>query len=140
MEQKLYIEHDGKQLRTLRELQDWYLNKIEDEKKANPEFNVRIFAEAERTNIQKVLHEINPTDNESRTFRKTLFEYVIKVIYNTLHTVMYPIRLPQDIFMGHLVWFDNQFERITDTDEQKKFIEKTNCKVRAQQPGLETKF
>ncbi len=125
MEQDIFfIERDGNQLRTHRELQDWYLNKIKNEQSASPDFNVRRFAETERTNIQKVLHEINPTDNKSRTFRKTLFEYVVKVIYNTLHTVMYPIRLPQDIYMGHLVWFDNQFEQITDTAEQKKFIEK----------------
>ncbi|MEP7168676.1 MAG: hypothetical protein ABI855_04845 [Bacteroidota bacterium] len=118
------LEHDGKQLSTIDEQKNWYENKIKKEKKSSPDFSERKFAEAERTNIENHVHVIVPTDTESRTFKKTLFDYLIKVVYNSLHTVLYPVRMPQDIFMGHLSWFDRQFEQIKDGDEQKKFIEK----------------
>lgn len=118
-----YIEHDGKQLRTFNELKDWYLNAIKAKKKANPDFNECLMAETERQHVVTIINELIPTDNESRLFKKALFQYLINFLYSRAKSVFYPSRLPNDIFLEHLSWFNQRFEVLTDENLQKKLIQ-----------------
>lgn len=118
-----YIEHDGKQLRTFNELKSWFETTVKKEKKKNPTYNENQLASTERTTVVALINELIPTDNEGRLFKIALFQYLVQVLYRSIHTAMYPTKLPQDIFMEHLSWFDKQFEIIKDEKLQKQFLQ-----------------
>jgi len=118
-----YIEHDGKQLRTFNELKSWFETTVKKEKKKNPTYNENQLASTERATVVALINELIPTDNEGRLFKIALFQYLIQVLYRSIHTAMYPTKLPQDIFMEHLSWFDKQFEIIKDEKLQKQFLQ-----------------
>lgn len=118
-----YIEHDGKQLRTFNELKNWFETTVKKEKKKNPEYNEKLLAETERQQVVTIINELIPTDNESRLFKKALFQYLINFLYSRAKSVFYPSRLPNDIFLEHLSWFNKRFEVLTDEILQKKLIQ-----------------
>src|SRR4051812_13054916 len=103
---KTSITHDGKELSTYKDLREWYLNKVAEHKRTDPGFNERKFSEAEEKLIRPFINELNPTDTKTRSFKKDLFEYLIRIIYDSQHPPMYPVRLPQDIFMDFKSWFN----------------------------------
>ena len=117
------IQHEGKELKTLKDLEAWYMNKIKELQKADKEFNELPFVEEERKMVIDILKDFVPTDNESEIFKNVLWRYLSSFLNMRLFVAKEKHEPAQDRFPGIYLWFLEQMDMIKDADLQKKFIE-----------------
>lgn len=118
-----FIEHDGRELKTLRDLQDWFIAKVKELKQKSPDFNELTFVEAERKQVIEMLNSFDTPDSQSIDFKNALFQYLVAQLNKRLFFLTAKPVLTQDSLLDFMSWFGHRVEDFTDTALQKKYIE-----------------
>lgn len=127
-----FIERDGKQLKTVKELQDWYLNKVKEQTNTNNEFNLPAFIEEERKIVFAILENFEPIDDESKVFNHTLKYYYASFLDTKKRIADFDHNPSNEELIKVINRFSDCLDDVKDDVLKRKFIEQEILRVEAQ--------
>lgn len=129
------IKHDNKELKTLEDLQGWYMNKIRELQKEDKDFDELPFVEDERKIVIDTLSEFVPDDNDSALFKNALWRYLSTFLNARLWVAKDKHDTESDHYPRIIKWYNESIEMLKDKNLRIKFVKEEI--VRAEENSLD---
>lgn len=118
-----YLEKEGKQLKTVADFENWYVQTEKALNKQDADFDERNLEAETRKEIIALRDSISSDDTESKKYKFVLLSFIGDFLNKKLFVLRAKYDPAPDQFPKIYNWFNEQLEHLLDTDLQKKFIE-----------------